>query len=183
MSSSRSPGRPTASGSRRPSACTTVTSTFLSVSAASHGRSGRGYRASASATRVAMVGVPGVSSTWAGGRRRQRPHGRHRRPDRLDVGGPAAGGAAGEGVLADLQRAEELLAPAAAHGPRHGRHHDVVEPQPVEGGDVGAAVRLVDRSRPASSTSKEYESFITNSRPRSRPARGRASSRYLVWIW
>lgn len=24
---------------------------------------------------------------------------------------------------------------------------------------------------------------MMNSRPRSRPARGRASSRYLVWIW
>ena len=35
----------------------------------------------------------------------------------------------------------------------------------------------------SSLTSKEYESFITNSRPRRMPARGRASSRYFVWIW
>ena len=40
-----------------------------------------------------------------------------------------------------------------------------------------------DAARPSSSTSNEYESFITNSRPRSTPARGRASSRYLFWIW
>ncbi|CPU66812.1 Uncharacterised protein [Mycobacteroides abscessus] len=31
--------------------------------------------------------------------------------------------------------------------------------------------------------SNEYASFMTNSRPRMRPARGRASSRYFVWIW
>ena len=31
--------------------------------------------------------------------------------------------------------------------------------------------------------SKEYESFMVNSRPRRIPARGRSSSRYFVWIW
>ena len=30
---------------------------------------------------------------------------------------------------------------------------------------------------------EEYESFMVNSRPRRIPARGRSSSRYLVWIW
>ena len=42
--------------------------TFFSVSAAAHGRSCRGNRSSRSATRVAIVGVAGVSCTWAGGR-------------------------------------------------------------------------------------------------------------------
>ncbi len=36
------------------------------------------------------------------------------------------------------------------------------------------------RSRPSSSRSKEYESFMMNSRTRSRPPRGRGSSRSLV---
>jgi len=31
--------------------------------------------------------------------------------------------------------------------------------------------------------SNEYASFMTNSRPRISPARGRTSSRYFVWIW
>ena len=31
--------------------------------------------------------------------------------------------------------------------------------------------------------SNEYESFMMNSRPRMMPARGRASSRYLVCTW
>ena len=35
----------------------------------------------------------------------------------------------------------------------------------------------------ATSMSNVYESFMTNSRPRRMPARGRGSSRYLVWIW
>ena len=35
----------------------------------------------------------------------------------------------------------------------------------------------------ALSTSKEYASHMRNSRPRSRPKRGRASSRNFVWIW
>ena len=38
-------------------------------------------------------------------------------------------------------------------------------------------------SRPASSRSNEYESFMMNSRTRSRPPRGRGSSRPLVWKW
>jgi hypothetical protein len=43
--------------------------------------------------------------------------------------------------------------------------------------------RSYERCRPSSSMSNEYESFMMNSRPRSTPARGRASSRYLFWIW
>ena len=38
-------------------------------------------------------------------------------------------------------------------------------------------------SRPASSTSRVYASFIQNSRVRRTPERGRASSRSFVWIW
>jgi hypothetical protein len=43
--------------------------------------------------------------------------------------------------------------------------------------------RWNDASRPACATSSEYESFIVNSRTRSRPDLGRGSSRNLVWIW
>ena len=68
--------------------------------------------------------------------------------------------------------------------PRHRRDDHVRQAQAVERALVGGAVRLVaERCRPASSMSKLYESFITNSRPRSSPARGRASSRNFVWIW
>src|SRR5215211_6749486 len=38
-------------------------------------------------------------------------------------------------------------------------------------------------SRPLSSLSRLYASFMVNSRARIRPARGRGSSRNLVWIW
>jgi len=38
-------------------------------------------------------------------------------------------------------------------------------------------------ARPAASTSKLYASFMTNSRTRIRPARGRGSSRNFVWSW
>jgi hypothetical protein len=43
--------------------------------------------------------------------------------------------------------------------------------------------RSNERSRPSSATSKLYESFMVNSRTRSRPLLGRASSRNLVWNW
>ena len=72
-STSRSPGTPIASGSRRPSGCsssvgwTSMTRTFFRVSAAVHSRpSGRAWSAFSAATRVSIVGVPGVSSTCAG---------------------------------------------------------------------------------------------------------------------
>ncbi len=40
-----------------------------------------------------------------------------------------------------------------------------------------------DFSIAALSTSNEYASFITNSRERMTPKRGRTSSRNLVWMW
>ncbi len=48
-----------------PSGCTSVTTTFFSVSAAVWPASGNSSRATA--TSVSMVGVSGVSSTWASG--------------------------------------------------------------------------------------------------------------------
>ena len=68
---------------------------------------------------------------------------RHRRGHGLDVRRVVAGGAAHEGVLADLGRREELLAGRAAHRPGHGRHDDELEAEPVEGRDVRVAVALV----------------------------------------
>ena len=44
-----------------------MSTTFFKVSAACHGRSSRGNRAFANDTRVSIVGVSGVSSTWAAG--------------------------------------------------------------------------------------------------------------------
>ena len=67
-STSRSPGTPIASGSRVPSGCSSTTTTFLSVSAACHGRSLRGKAALRWSTSVSIVGVSGVSSTCAAGR-------------------------------------------------------------------------------------------------------------------
>ncbi len=46
-----------------------------------------------------------------------------------------------------------------------------------------SAWRVKLASRPASSRSNEYESFMMNSRTRNRPARGRGSSRSFVLKW
>ena len=67
--------------------------------------------------------------------------------DRLDVGRVAAG-RADEGVLADRGRVEELLAPGAAHRPRHRRDDHVLQAEPVEDPDVGVAVQGVARVQP-----------------------------------
>ena len=69
MSTSRSPGRPMTSGYDVPSGIATLTTTFFSVSPASHGRSPRASsgRALARSTSVSIVGVSGVSSTCAAG--------------------------------------------------------------------------------------------------------------------
>ena len=56
-----------ASGSRVPSGCTSMTMTFLRVSPAAQGRSSRGNASLRWFTSVSMVGVSGVSSTWAAG--------------------------------------------------------------------------------------------------------------------
>ena len=40
-----------------------------------------------------------------------------------------------------------------------------------------------EASSPSASRSNEYASFMMNSRVRSRPARGRGSSRSFVWKW
>ena len=60
---------------------------------------------------------------------------------------------------------------------------DGVEAEPLEDPAVGAVVRPYATSRPASSRSQLYESFITNSRTRMRPPRDRGSSRNFVWKW
>ena len=69
MSTSRSPGRPIASGSTVPSGWRSLTTTFFNVSAAVQSRSG--WRSAGSAltksTSVAIVGVSGVSWTTAAG--------------------------------------------------------------------------------------------------------------------
>ena len=66
-STSRSPGRPMASGSRVPSGCLSTTMTFFSVSPAVQGRSSRGNAALRWSTSVSMVGVSGVCSACAAG--------------------------------------------------------------------------------------------------------------------
>ena len=60
-------GRPMTMISRVPSGWVTAQTTFLSVSAAVQARSSRGWFALAASTRVSIVGVSGVSSTWAAG--------------------------------------------------------------------------------------------------------------------
>ena len=130
-----------------------------------------------------MVGVSGGVVHLGLGLTLDRQRLRHRGDHRLDVGGVSRLQAAHEGVLADLALGQELLGCAAAHRPGHRRHDDVAHAEPVEDPLVGVAVRVIDGLRPSSSTSNEYESFMTNSRPRRMPARGRASSRYFVWIW
>ena len=75
------------------------------------------------------------------------------------------------------------MGPRAAHDPDVGADRDRVEPEPLEDPLVRPVLGLVARSRPASSRSQLYESFITNSRTRMRPPRDRGSSRNLVWKW
>ena len=64
-----------------------------------------------------------------------------------------------------------------------------LDPVPLEAGAVedpvvGLDMELVGARRaPPRSRSNEYESFMMNSRVRSTPARGRGSSRSLVWKW
>ena len=142
-STSRSPGTPMASGSRVPSGCTSMTTTFLSVSPAVHGRSSRGKRSLRCATRVSIVGVSGVSSACAAGTPSHPTGLGGRHPHGLDVGGIPAARAVDVGVLADLGGGEELLALAAAHRAGHRLDDDVVEAEPVEDADVGLAVQLV----------------------------------------
>jgi len=54
-------------GSRVPSGVTVMKTTFLRVSAAVQGRSGRGWALLSSSTSVSMVGTSGVSTTRAAG--------------------------------------------------------------------------------------------------------------------
>ncbi len=102
-----------------------------------------GERRSRCATRVSMVGVSGVSSTWAAGSAGGVDGVGHRHPHGLDVGRVAAVRAADVGVLAVLGRREELLGLRAAHGAGHRLDDDVVEAEPVEDPHVGVAVQLV----------------------------------------
>ncbi len=69
MSTSRSPGSPIARSSTFPSGYVRRRTTFFSVSAAVQARSlrRRSARSFDRATSVSMVGVSGVSSTWAAG--------------------------------------------------------------------------------------------------------------------
>ena len=65
--------------------------------------------------------------------------GRRHRDHRLHVGRVAAG-RADVAVLADLRVDQELLRPAAAHRPGHGRDDHVAQPEPVEDPDVSGPV-------------------------------------------
>jgi hypothetical protein len=60
---------------------------------------------------------------------------------------------------------------------------DGLHAQSAEDLGVGAAVRLKLDVEAGGTTSKEYESFMVNSRTRSRPPFGRGSSRNLVCRW
>ena len=72
---------------------------------------------------------------------RLRRRGRH--ADRLDIGRVVARRAAHIGVLADVDRSEELLAGRATHRPRHGRDDHVGQAEAFERGDVGVAMARV----------------------------------------
>ena len=115
-STSRSPGRPIANGSRVPSGCASTTSDVLERVPGLP----RPVRARVSALRwstsVWIVGVSGVSSTCAAGASSYGSGVGRRDAHGLDVGGVVAVGAADVGVLADLGRGEELLGLRAAHG-------------------------------------------------------------------
>ena len=124
--------------------------TFFSVSPAVHGRSARARSARelSRSTSVWMVGVSGVSTTRAarGVVDRQRRGSGH--PDGLGVGRVVAVRAAHVGVLADLERHEELLAGRSAHRPGHRRDDHVRQPEPLERALVGVAMGLVADHEP-----------------------------------
>jgi hypothetical protein len=142
----RSPGTPMTSGSAGvPSGWASRTTTFLSVSAAVQGR--RRFAGCASlrkSTRVSIVGVPGVSTTWADGipvdvidrlkaSAPARPRRwRHTRSSRSARRCPRRSSA--------VARNSSLR---AAHRPGHRLDDDVVEAEPVEDLDVGIAVGVV----------------------------------------
>ena len=147
-STSRSPGRPIASGSRVPSGCLSTTQHVL------QGVSGRPRPVVAGVLLVEVVdqgvdrgGVRRLLGVRGGrvveGQRCGWPH-----LHRLDVGGVVAGRAADVGVLADVGAGEELLGLRAAHRPGGRLHDDVVEAEPVEDPDVGVTVAPVGRLEP-----------------------------------
>ena len=127
--------------------------------------------------------VPGVVHHRRG-RVPERQRLRYRGDHGFDVGGVAGFQAAHEGVLADLAFGQELLRRAAAHRARHRRDDDVVDGQAREDPLVGLAVGVIGVLQPALRRCRTSTSPSSGTRGRAGcPARGRASSRYLVWIW
>ena len=94
-----------------------------------------------------MVGVSGVSWTWAAGASLVRQRVGRGHVHGLDVGRVATGGG-DEGVLTVLRDGQELLAGRATHGPGGGVHDDVLEAEPVEDLDVRVPMGLVRLLQP-----------------------------------
>jgi hypothetical protein len=101
----------------------------------------------------------------------------------LGVGRVVARRARHEGVLAAGGGREELLGRAPAHGAADRRHDAVVEAEPPEGADVGAAVQLVAVREPGVVEVEGVAVLHGELAPRRMPARGRASSRYFTCTW
>src|SRR5699024_10458797 len=112
-----------------------------------------------------------------------RPGGGRRGDDGLDMGGVPTIGGPHERVLARLGDREELLRGRSAHRSRGGRTDLVLDPQPVEDALIGRPVLPVG---PFESGVVEVEGVRVlhgELAATQIPARGRSSSRYLVWIW
>ena len=169
MSSSRSPGTPTATG-----APSIFTRTFFSVCR------GRRCRGAPPATRSS--GCPGCGPPASAGRCGA-VAARRREGDRLDVRRVAAIRAGDERVLADRGRREELLRCRAAHRAGDRRDDPVVQAEPVEDADVGLAVQLVGLGEPRVVDVERVGVLHDEFAAAQDPERGRASSRYLVATW
>lgn len=101
----------------------------------------------------------------------------------LGVGGVVAGGAVDEGVLTGRGGREELLGRRAAHGAGDGGDDAVVEAEPLEDPDVGGAVQLVRLGETLVGGVEGVRVLHLELAAAQHAGPGRASSRYLVWIW
>ena len=131
-----------------------------------------------------MVVTPGVSTSSGAPARSGNSARARNRPRDLEVGRVVAVLARDERVLARPGRSEEVEAELPAHDPA--LRLDVVRLEAAALEDPLVRLRGSPRSsatKPSSSRSNEYASFMMNSRTRSRPPRGRGSSRSFVWKW
>jgi hypothetical protein len=97
---------------------------------------------------------------------------------------PVVAGLTGDDpVLTGVAADDELDRLRATHRTRRCLDVDRIQAHPGEDPLVGVVVLLEARVEPGQSMSRVYESFMVNSRTRSRPDLGRGSSRNLVCIW